>query len=73
VIIENPMTQPGIPRTLNVVLVLELDELPIAGTVQSQTIQPLRFDGWLELIAAIETSLSVAREHLTPIPQGSTS
>jgi hypothetical protein len=63
------MTETVIPRTLSIALVLELDELPIAGTVQPQLRQLQRFDGWLELIAAIETSLSVAREHLPPIPQ----
>lgn len=66
------MTPAAIPRTLTVALVLELDELPIAGTLQPQTSQRQRFDGWLELIAAMETSLSVAREQLPPIPQGST-
>lgn len=67
------MIETAIPRTLSIALVLELDELPIAGTLQPQSSQRQRFDGWLELIAAIETSLSVAREHLPPIPQGSTS
>jgi hypothetical protein len=67
------MTRTTISRTLNLTLVLELDVLPVAGTLQAQTNQPQRFDGWLELIAATETALSVAREHLPPIPQGSTS
>lgn len=65
------MTQTAMPRTLTIALVLDLDELPIAGTLQLRISQPQRFDGWLELIAAIERSLSVAREHLPPIPQGS--
>jgi hypothetical protein len=67
------MTPPAISRTQNVALVLELDELPIAGTLQLAASPPVRFDGWLELIAAIETSLSVAREHLPPTLQGSPS
>jgi hypothetical protein len=67
------MTETAIPRTLDVALVVELDELPIAGTLQLPSGQPRRFDGWLELIAAIETSLSVVREHLPPVQHGSTS
>jgi hypothetical protein len=67
------MTEAATQPTLNLGLVLELDVLPIAGTLRPQAREPQHFDGWLELIAAIETALSVAREHLPPTPQGSTS
>ena len=53
---------------LALALELEIEVLPIAGTLQHQSAPPQRFDGWLELIAAIEAELKVAREPQPPSP-----
>ena len=57
------MAQPALPRILELALVLEVEQLPIAGTMKQPTIAPQPFDGWLELIAAIEAALNDARAH----------
>ena len=41
---------------------LQVEELPIAGTIHHHPGEPERFDGWLELIAAIEALLNAARD-----------
>jgi hypothetical protein len=63
------MTQTSTPRRLDLALALEVEQLPIAGTLQHHPSQPQRFDGWLELIAAIEALLSAAREKQPPTLQ----
>lgn len=59
------MAQPALPQILELALVLEVEQLPIAGTLKQPAIAPQPFDGWLELIAAIETVLKDARAHAT--------
>jgi hypothetical protein len=63
------MPQIATPRILDLALSLEVAELPIAGTLQHGTTQPQQFDGWLELIAAIESALNTAREPPPPTCQ----
>jgi hypothetical protein len=55
---------------LNLVLTLEVEQLPIAGTVQQDSAESQRFDGWLELIAAIESALKAARGDPRPTKAG---
>jgi hypothetical protein len=59
------MAQPALPQLLELALVLEVEQFPIAGTLQQPAIAAQPFDGWLELIAAIETALKNARGHAT--------
>jgi hypothetical protein len=51
-------------QVLNLALDLEVEQLPIAGTLRQDNAAPQRFDGWLELIAAIELRLEAARNDL---------
>jgi hypothetical protein len=51
---------------LRLALTLAVEQLPIAGTLQYDA-GPDRFDGWLELIAALEALLKAAREDKPPI------
>jgi hypothetical protein len=60
------MAQTSTPLRLDLALALEVEQFPIAGTLQHHLSQPQRFDGWLELIAAIETLLRAAREQQPP-------
>jgi hypothetical protein len=64
------MAQAATPHILELALALEVEQLPIAGTLHQHTIEPQPFDGWLELIAAIETALTAARNDPPPIEQG---
>jgi hypothetical protein len=57
-------------QVLNLALALEVEQLPIAGTLRHDSAEPQRFDGWLELIAAIESTLEAARSDLRPTPPG---
>jgi hypothetical protein len=56
-------------QILELALSLEVEQLPIAGTLQQHATRPQPFEGWLELIAAIETALKVARRHSLPTEQ----
>jgi hypothetical protein len=60
------MGTPAPAQILELALYLEVDQLPIAGTLKQHASRPQPFDGWLELIAAIETTLKAARGH--PLP-----
>lgn len=64
------MAAPVPIQVLNLVLNLEVEQLPIAGTLRQDTAAPQRFDGWLELIAAIELRLEAARSDPRPTPPG---
>jgi hypothetical protein len=57
-------------QVLELALALEVEQLPIAGTLQHDNAEPRQFDGWLELIAAIETALNAARRDLRPAQPG---
>jgi hypothetical protein len=63
------MAPPAPPQILQLALSLELEQLPIAGALQQDATQPQPFEGWLELIAAIETALTAARTHSLPTQQ----
>jgi hypothetical protein len=60
------MAPPAPAQILELALSLEVEQLPIAGTLRRDARQPEPFDGWLELIAAIETALKAARRHSPP-------
>jgi hypothetical protein len=64
------MAQTQTPPRLDLALALEVEQFPIAGTIQHHPSQPQRFDGWLELIADIETLLSAAREQPPTLQSG---
>jgi hypothetical protein len=57
-------------QVLELALALEVEQLPIAGTLQHDSAEPQQFDGWLELIAAIESALKAARSDLRPTQPG---
>ena len=59
------MAQPALPQILELGLALEVEQLPIAGILKQPAIAPQPFDGWLELIAAIESALKDARAQAT--------
>jgi hypothetical protein len=63
------MAPPAPPQILQLALSLELEQLPIAGTLQQDVTQPQPFEGWLELIAAIEAAVTAARTHSLPTQQ----
>jgi hypothetical protein len=54
------MAQPTVPATLELRVTLTLDEVPIGGIVHHRSTSEA-FDGWLELIALIESVLQAAR------------
>jgi hypothetical protein len=59
------------PPNLDLSLSLEIDQLPVAGTLKHRASAAQRFDGWLELIAAIELVLEAARDNPPRPPGGS--
>jgi hypothetical protein len=63
------MARAAPPQVLKLALDLEVDQLPIAGTLQYDSAGPQPFDGWLELIAAIEALLTAARHDPPPTEQ----
>ena len=63
------MRKPAPAQILELALDLEVDQLPIAGTLKQDASRPQPFEGWLELIAAIEAALKVARGHPLPTQQ----
>ncbi len=54
-------------QILRLELALDVEQIPIGGTLQCRLSEPQPFAGWLELIAAIETDLIVAREAAPPM------
>jgi hypothetical protein len=63
------MARTAAPQVLDLALALEVEQFPIAGTLQHQAAEPQPFAGWLELIAAIETALTAARRRPPPTQQ----
>jgi hypothetical protein len=63
------MARAAPPQILRLALDLDVDQLPIAGTLQHHSAAPEPFDGWLELIAAIEALLTGARNDPPPTQQ----
>jgi hypothetical protein len=57
-------------QVLNLALVIEVEQLPIAGMLHHDSAEPQRFEGWLELIAAIESALTAARTDPRPSQPG---
>lgn len=62
------MTSGAPTQVLTLALTLEVEQLPIAGTLQHDAARPHPFEGWLELIAALEALLKAARDDNPPIP-----